>query len=89
MEGPLDMNDHRITGLINNVLNLTEATNKRYVDNAIIKGKLILNKVILLKTCFSISWMMLMNGLQNVVLFLLKLMTWIFLHIIGIKNVYL
>lgn len=34
------MNDNRITGLTNNVLYLTKATNKQYVDNAITKGNI-------------------------------------------------
>ena len=33
----LDMNDNRIIGLTNAILYLTEAVNKQYVDNTIIK----------------------------------------------------
>ena len=36
----LDMNDNRIMVLTNDILYLTEAVNKQYVDNVIIKGNI-------------------------------------------------
>ena len=87
MVAPLDMNDNRITGLTNNVLHLTVATNKQYVDNAIIKGnikprhtvkKYLMDDV----NEWSTEWC-------GMVLMLRKLMIYTFPHIIGKKNVYL
>ena len=58
MVAPLNMNDNRITGLTNNVLYLTKVA---------INGMLTmrLQKEILVILQKSISWMMLINGLQN------------------------
>ena len=55
---PLDMNDNRITGLTNNVLYLTKVA-----INSMLTMRL--QKKILVILQKSISWMMLMNGLQN------------------------
>lgn len=55
---PLDMNDNRITGLTNNVLYLTKVA-----INSMLTMRL--QKEILVILQKSISWMMLMNGLQN------------------------
>lgn len=61
MEHSLDMNDNQIIGLPNDV-------NKQYVNNAVTKGNIKASHSS--KTCLRISWMMLMNGLQNLVLML-------------------
>lgn len=58
MVAPLNMNDNRITGLTNNVLYLTKVAINSMLTMRLQKGIL----VILQK---SISWMMLINGLQN------------------------
>lgn len=58
MVAPLDMNDNRITGLTNNVLYLTKVA-----INSMLTMRL--QKKILVILQKSISWMMLMNGLQN------------------------
>lgn len=58
MVAPLDMNDNRITGLTNNVLYLTKVA-----INSMLTMRL--QKEILVILQKSISWMMLMNGLQN------------------------
>lgn len=55
---PLDMNDNRITGLTNNVLYLTKVA-----INSMLTMRL--QKEILVILQKGISWMMLMNGLQN------------------------
>lgn len=52
------MNDNRITGLTNNVLYLTKVA-----INSMLTMRL--QKEILVILQKSISWMMLMNGLQN------------------------
>lgn len=58
MVAPLNMNDNRITGLTNNVLYLTKVA-----INSMLTMRL--QKEILVILQKSISWMMLMNGLQN------------------------
>lgn len=58
MEGPLNVNDNRITGLTNNVLYLTKVA-----INSMLTMRL--QKEILVILQKSISWMMLINGLQN------------------------
>lgn len=58
MVAPLDMNDNRITGLTNNVLYLTKVA-----INSMLTMRL--QKEILVILQKSISWMMLINGLQN------------------------
>ena len=58
MVAPWDMNDNRITGLTNNVLYLTKVA-----INSMLTMRL--QKEILVILQKSISWMMLMNGLQN------------------------
>ena len=58
MVAPLNMNDNRITGLTNNVLYLTKVA-----INSMLTMRL--RKEILVILQKSISWMMLINGLQN------------------------
>lgn len=58
MVAPLNMNDNRITGLTNNVLYLTKVA-----INSMLTMRL--QKEILVILQKSISWMMLINGLQN------------------------
>ena len=58
MVAPLNMNDNRITGLTNNVLYLTKVA-----INSMLTVRL--QKEILVILQKSISWMMLINGLQN------------------------
>lgn len=58
MVAPLNMNDNRITGLTNNVLYLTKVA-----INSMLTMRL--QKEILVTLQKSISWMMLINGLQN------------------------
>lgn len=58
MKAPLNMNDNRITGLTNNVLYLTKVA-----INSMLTMRL--QKEILVILQKSISWMMLINGLQN------------------------
>lgn len=58
MVAPLIMNDNRITGLTNNVLYLTKVA-----VNSMLTMRL--QKEILVILQKSISWMMLINGLQN------------------------
>ena len=58
MVAPLNMNDNRITGLTNNVLYLTKVA-----INSTLTMRL--QKEILVILQKSISWMMLINGLQN------------------------
>ena len=85
IEGPLDMNDNRITGLTNNVLYFTEATNKQYV--AVIKGNIKASHTS--KNVFQFLLDDVNEWSTEYGAILTKLMTWILLHIIGIKNVYL
>ena len=58
MVAPLNMDDNRITGLTNNVLYLTKVA-----INSMLTMRL--QKEILVILQKSISWMMLINGLQN------------------------
>lgn len=58
MVAPLNMNDNRITGLTNNVLYLTKVA-----INSMLTMRL--QKEILVIMQKSISWMMLINDLQN------------------------
>ena len=58
MVAPLNMNDNRITGLTNNVLYLTKVA-----INSMLTMRL--QKEILVILQKSISWMMLINGVQN------------------------
>ena len=58
MVAPLNMNDNRITGLTNNVLYLTKVA-----INSMLTMRL--QKEILVILQKSISWMKVINGLQN------------------------
>ena len=53
MTGNLQMNDNRITGLTNPPPSVSEAVNKKYVDDSV--KKVILNHHILQKMYFNIS----------------------------------
>ena len=56
MLGNLQMNDNRITGLTNAPNSVSEAVNKKYVDDNV--KKVVLNHHILQKMYFNISWLM-------------------------------